>query len=63
MNAVFVSATPSPSASRGSEMRSGEGTPALGLTEEGDVNLVGLVVALVCAMVGLAVANAHREDA
>jgi hypothetical protein len=33
------------------------------VAEAGDGNLVGLVVALVCAMVGLAVANAHREDA
>ena len=37
--------------------------PALGLTEMGEVNLVGLVVALVCAVVGLSVVNAHRGDA
>ena len=37
--------------------------PALGLTERGDLDLVGLVVALVCAVVGLSVVNAHREDA
>ena len=36
--------------------------PALGLTEVGEVNLIGLVVALVCAVVGLSVVNAHRED-
>jgi uncharacterized membrane protein YeaQ/YmgE (transglycosylase-associated protein family) len=37
--------------------------PALGLTEPGELNVVGLVVALVCAVVGLSVVNAHREDA
>ena len=37
--------------------------PALGLTEAGEVNLVGLVVALVCAVVGLSVVKTHREDA
>lgn len=37
--------------------------PALGLTEPGELNVVGLVVALVCAVVGLSVVSAHREDA
>lgn len=37
--------------------------PALGLTEAGELNVVGLVVALVCAVVGLSVVNDHREDA
>lgn len=37
--------------------------PALGLTEVGDLNLVGLVVALMCAVVGLSIAGQYREDA
>ena len=37
--------------------------PALGLTEVGELNLVGLVVALISAVVGLSVVNLHREDA
>ena len=37
--------------------------PALGLTEVGDLNLAGLVVALMCAVVGLSIAGQYREDA
>ena len=37
--------------------------PSLGLTEVGDLNLVGLLVALMCAVVGLSVAGQYREDA
>jgi uncharacterized membrane protein YeaQ/YmgE (transglycosylase-associated protein family) len=39
--------------------------PALGLADTGDMNLVGLLVALVCAVVGLSIAHqpAEREDA
>ena len=37
--------------------------PALGLAEAGDMTLAGLVVALVCAVAGLSVVNAHRGDA
>ena len=37
--------------------------PALGLAEVGDLNLVGLVVALMCAVVGLSIAGQYREDA
>lgn len=37
--------------------------PALGLTEVGELNGVGLVVALISAVVGLSVVNQHREDA
>jgi uncharacterized membrane protein YeaQ/YmgE (transglycosylase-associated protein family) len=37
--------------------------PALGLTEPGELHVAGLVVALVCAVVGLSVVNSHREDA
>ena len=36
--------------------------PALGLTEVGELNVVGLVVALVCAVVGLSVAGQFHED-
>ena len=37
--------------------------PALGLAEVGDLNLVSLVVALMCAVVGLSIAGQYREDA
>jgi uncharacterized membrane protein YeaQ/YmgE (transglycosylase-associated protein family) len=36
--------------------------PVLGLTEVGNLDLAGLVVALMCAVVGVSIANQHRED-
>lgn len=36
--------------------------PLLGLTEPGELNLVGLVVALMSAVVGLSVASLRHED-
>ena len=37
--------------------------PLIGVSELGEVNVAGLTVALISAVVGLSVVNAHREDA
>jgi uncharacterized membrane protein YeaQ/YmgE (transglycosylase-associated protein family) len=36
--------------------------PVLGLTQSGEIDLVGLVVALLCAVVGLSIVNLYREE-
>lgn len=36
--------------------------PVLGLTQAGEIDLLGLVVALICAVVGLSIVNLYREE-
>jgi uncharacterized membrane protein YeaQ/YmgE (transglycosylase-associated protein family) len=37
--------------------------PLIGVAELGEVNMAGLIVALISAVVGLSIVNVHHEDA